>query len=366
MPPADASDEAGATGSVKRVSVDRPPGTDGAVAGRGSFHFSDRYSVFDWGPMPDEIPGKGASLCTTGAHTFETLEDRGVATHYRGVRDPETGTVGRLADCAAAPTEMAVDIGRVPDLPRMTTGRDTDARYDYDAYHAAAGDCFVVPLEVVFRNRVPPGSSLRRRSDPRDHGLDRETWPDGVVDLPDPVVEFSTKYEPTDRYLDREAADRIAGPAAVADLAALARAANAAVTDLASDAGLVHEDGKIECLWVAGDLRVADVTGTLDENRFTADGVALSKEVLREHHRREQGDWVAAVGRAKERHRASDADAGGDWRADAPDPDPLAPATVETAAAMYGAFADAYADGDGDRFDTPPLSAVREDVAALV
>ncbi|PSQ59735.1 phosphoribosylaminoimidazolesuccinocarboxamide synthase [Halobacteriales archaeon SW_7_71_33] len=338
-------------GSVKGVVVDSGP--TGGDPGRGRFRFSDRYSVFDWGPMPDVVPGKGASLCTTGAHTFETLEARDVPTHYRGVRDPATGAVGPPEACAEPPTEMAVDVGRVPDLPE--TG-DCDCDYDYAAYHRAGGDCFVVPLEVVFRNRVPPGSSLRRRFSPREHGLDRETWPDGVVDLPRPVVEFSTKYEPSDRYLDRAAAERVAGPADLDDLERLARAANDAVTDLAAAAGLRHEDGKLECLYVDGDLRVADVTGTLDENRFSVDGAPVSKELLREHHRRAQPEWVDAVKRAKADHD--------DWREHAPDPEPLDPTVVATVADAYGAFADAYA--DGDRFDAPALPAAVDAVADLV
>jgi len=341
-----------AHGSVKSLQVETEPGER---PGRGRFVFSDRYSVFDWGPMPDAIPGKGASLCTTGAYTFETLAERGVPTHYRGVLDPETGAVGPLGDCTRPPTEMAIEVGRVPDLP-VAEDADDATRYDYETYHAAAGDCVVVPLEVVFRNRVPPGSSLRRRSTPREHGLDREDWPDGTVELPRPVVEFSTKYEPADRYLDREEADRIAGPVDVADLERLARGANEVVTDLAAAAGLVHADGKIECLAVDGDPRVADVTGTLDENRFSLDGLPLSKEVLREHHRRTQHEWVEAVAAAKTAHD--------EWRAHAPDPEPLAADVIETVADTYGAFADAYT--EGDRFETPPLPTVADRVAELV
>jgi phosphoribosylaminoimidazole-succinocarboxamide synthase len=36
-------------------------------AGVGRFVFSDRYSVFDWGEMPDLVPNKGAALCLMGA-----------------------------------------------------------------------------------------------------------------------------------------------------------------------------------------------------------------------------------------------------------------------------------------------------------
>ena len=81
--------------SVKDLRVESEPARD--ALGRGVFEFSDRYSVFDWGEMPDSIPGKGASLCTMGAFNFELLETEGVPTHYRGVRTPDGDTVD-LAD----------------------------------------------------------------------------------------------------------------------------------------------------------------------------------------------------------------------------------------------------------------------------
>jgi phosphoribosylaminoimidazole-succinocarboxamide synthase len=119
---------------------------------------------------------------------------------------------------------------------------------DYDAYHDAGGDNYLVPLEVVFRNRVGVGSSLRRRTAPADHGLPFDEWPDEAVSLDEPVVEFSTKYEEQDRYLDREEAARIAGAAALDDLERVARRVNAIVTERADEVGLSHQGGAIECL----------------------------------------------------------------------------------------------------------------------
>ena len=37
------------------------------------FSFSDRYSVFDWGEMPDQIPQKGECLSLMGRFFFEYL-----------------------------------------------------------------------------------------------------------------------------------------------------------------------------------------------------------------------------------------------------------------------------------------------------
>ena len=72
-------------GSVKDLEVINKP--QKGKMGIGRFHFSDRYSVFDWGEMPDHIDGKGAALCLMGACCFEKLEEKGVRTHYRGLVD---------------------------------------------------------------------------------------------------------------------------------------------------------------------------------------------------------------------------------------------------------------------------------------
>ncbi|WP_436347244.1 phosphoribosylaminoimidazolesuccinocarboxamide synthase [Natronorubrum sp. FCH18a] len=312
--------------------------------GEGSFVFTDAYSVFDWGQMPDQIPEKGASLCAMGAYNFELLESEGVPTHYRGV--VENGDLVPLADSSRPPWEMAIDLTQVPDLPNE--GR----KYDYDRYHDAAGENYLIPLEVVFRNRVPVGSSLRRRTDPEDHGLEFESWPEEAVDLEDPIVEFSTKYEEGDRYLDRSEADAIAGRADIEALEDVAREVNRIVTEQAESAGLVHEDGKIECLYYRGEIRVADVVGTFDENRFSYEGTQLSKEVLRQYHKRTQPGWVQAVKAAKAEAKREDV---ADWKSLCEvEPEALEEGVIGTARDLYCAGANAYV--GRELFDAPPLS----------
>jgi phosphoribosylaminoimidazole-succinocarboxamide synthase len=339
--------------SVKEFRVDEPA-TDAAL-GRGAFVFTDDYSVFDWGKMPDEIPDKGASLCTMGAFNFEYLEDHGVPTHYRGVvpdREAdlpadEPVALDAALDAGPAPREMAIDLTQVPALP-FTEGEG----YDYDAYHAAAGENYLVPLEIVFRNRVGVGSSLRARTEPADHGLAMAAWPEAAVDLEAPIVEFSTKYEEQDRYLERGEADRIAGVADVDALEAVAREVNRLVTERAADVGLSHQDGKIECLYYEGEIRVADVVGTFDENRFSYAGQQVSKEVIRQYHKRTQSDWVEAVSAAK-----AEADERGlaDWKALCDrEPDPLEGHVIGLARDLYCAGTNAYVGREA--FDAPDLA----------
>ena len=332
--------------SVKEFRIDEAATAD--QPGRGSFVFTDDYSVFDWGKMPDEIPDKGASLCTMGAFNFQLLEENHVPTHYEGVRTPATDGVvdlGEALEAGVAPEEMVISLTQVPDLP------EHGGEYDYESYHEAAGENYLIPLEIVFRNRVGVGSSLRSRTDPADHGLDFESWPDEPVDLDEPIVEFSTKYEEQDRYLDAAEADRIAGVASLDRLEELALAVNHIVTEQAAEADLVHEDGKIECLYHAGEIRVADVVGTFDENRFSYDGQQVSKEVIRQYHKRTQPEWVTAVSEAKER---ANREGVADWKSLCErSPEPLSESVVGAARDLYCAGTNAYV--GGDVFDAPAL-----------
>ena len=325
--------------SVKEFRVEREP--TATATGRGRFAFTDDYSVFDWGGMPDRIPDKGRSLCTMGAFNFELLESEGVPTHYRGVGPDAVA----LDEAEEAPRELAIDLVQVPDLPFA------DGAYDYDAFHAETGTNYLIPLEIVFRNTVPVGSSLRKRGEPRDYGLDHDSWPDDPVDLPEPVVEFSTKYEEQDRYLDRAEAARIAGAADVDALEDVAREVNRVVTERAEETGFVHEDGKIECCYVDGTVEVADVVGTFDENRFAYEGQEVSKEVVRQYYKRAHPEWVEAVSAAK-----AEADRRGvaDWRSLCDvDPNPLPEDVITAVADMYAAGANAYT---GDAwFDAPDV-----------
>ncbi|WP_129112884.1 phosphoribosylaminoimidazolesuccinocarboxamide synthase [Halegenticoccus tardaugens] len=326
--------------SVKEFRIEAEP-TETEL-GRGRFVFTDDYSVFDWGTMPDEIPGKGASLCTMGAFNFELLDLNHVPTHYRGV--VEDGEVKELGEATEPPREMTIDLVRAPNL-RYNAG------YDYDAFYEAVGNNYLIPLEIVFRNTVPVGSSLRKRADPADVGLDFDEWPTEAVDLPEPIVEFSTKFEEQDRYLAREEADEIAGAADIDRLEELALAVNHILTERAARAGLVHEDGKIECLYHDGSIEVADVVGTFDENRFSYDGQEVSKEVVRQYYGREQPDWVEAVAAAK-----VEADDRGiaDWRdLCGTEPTALPDPVVRAVADLYAAGANAYTESEW--FDAPEI-----------
>jgi phosphoribosylaminoimidazole-succinocarboxamide synthase len=266
-------------GSVKDLEVIKSPTPD--VMGVGRFHFSDRYSVFDWGEMPDHIPGKGAALCLMGAYCFEHLEERGIKTHYKGLVDSNGKTISFKQ--ANQPTNIMevclVNIYR----PETRTNAQGKLEYDYSAYIPKLKNC-LIPLEIIYRNGLPEGSSVFRRLEQgkttlKELGLDH--YPQPGERFTKPIFDVSTKLEQTDRYLSWEEAKKIAclTDQELIEIKAVLAKVNDIITEIASRGGLINEDGKIELAFDdQRKLMVVDVVGTLDECRFTYDGLHVSKK----------------------------------------------------------------------------------------
>lgn len=277
-------------GSVKDLEISQESTKNDS--GHGIFHFSDRYSVFDWGEMPKNIDRKGEALALMGAHTFEVVEQEGIETHYKGM--DEEGEIKKLAELENPSAKMHVELVNViePDFK--------DGEYDYTKLHNSSADNYLIPLEIIYRNRIPKGSSARRRYDPQELNLDIDEWPDEPVSLKDPILEASTKLEEQDRYIDDEEAERISGMS-LQKIYEMTDEINQIITERAEKVGLRHDDGKFEFLYRDGEVILGDVAGTFDEARFTFDGVQVSKEVLRQAYKKEQPEWVEEVKEAKEK-----------------------------------------------------------------
>jgi phosphoribosylaminoimidazole-succinocarboxamide synthase len=296
-------------GSVKDLEIVKKPTRD--IMGIGRFHFSDRYSVFDWGEMPDHIEGKGEALCMMGAYCFEKLEGIGVRTHYRGLVD-ETGKVVRFKELKRPTSTMEVNLVNVykPET-RKSQGK---LEYDYSLYTSDLKN-YLIPLEIIYRNGLPEGSSVFKRLEQRkvttkDLGLDH--YPEPGERLAKPIFDVSTKLEETDRYVTWEEAKEIAGLTSqeTISIKTVLSKVNKVISEIASSARLENEDGKIE---LAFDnerrLMVVDVVGTLDECRFTYDGMHVSKEIARQFYKKT--GWYRDVEEAK---KTAETRGTKDWR----------------------------------------------------
>jgi phosphoribosylaminoimidazole-succinocarboxamide synthase len=264
--------------------------------------------------MPDHIPHKGEAIAVLGAYFFEKLEGLGIPTHYVGL--VEDGKVRRLGELARPSDALEVKILRV-----VKPALDGD-RYDYSMYRKEERG-FLIPLEVIYRNALPQGSSVFRRlangqTTYRELGLSTE--PKAGQRLDPPILDVSTKLEITDRYMSWAEAQEIAALSdeEVTGLKELAQRIDDIITDEFGKLGLVNEDGKIE---VGFDhqrrLMLVDVLGTLDECRFTYEGIPVSKEIARIHYR--NTPWYEAVETAKKKDRQN-------WKGICElQPDPLPP-----------------------------------------
>jgi phosphoribosylaminoimidazole-succinocarboxamide synthase len=282
---------------VKDLELIRKPTPESMGVGR--FHFSDRYSVFDWGEMPDQIEGKGAALCMMGAYCFNKLEEQSIRTHCRGLVGPDGEVVG-FKDLRQPSSIMEVCIANVykPEV-RSEQGKLV---YDYSAYTPKLRNC-LIPLEIIYRNGLPEGSSVFKRLEQgkmtyEDLGLDH--YPKPGERFTKPIFDVSTKLEQTDRYLTWEEAKAIAGLTnieMIAVKAVLARV-NGTISEMACHAKLENEDGKIELSFDQNrTLMVVDVVGTLDECRFTYEGFHVSKEIARQFYKKTQ--WYQDIEEAK-------------------------------------------------------------------
>jgi phosphoribosylaminoimidazole-succinocarboxamide synthase len=272
-------------GSVKDLQIIQKPTQSNMGVGR--FLFSDRYSVFDWGEMPDHIEGKGAALCLMGAYCFEQLKTMGVKTHYKGLVN-EQGKAVKIKELKAPSNIMEVAIVNV--FKPKTNLSDGKIVHDYSMYTPTLKNC-LIPLEIIYRNGLPEGSSVFKRLAQgkvtlADLGLDRQPIPGET--LTNPIFDVSTKLEETDRYIKWTEAKKIAGltDQELANVKDVLLKADETITKTAQNADLKNEDGKIELAFDdKRKLMLVDVLGTLDECRFTYKGLHVSKEVARQFYK---------------------------------------------------------------------------------
>ncbi|MBS7621609.1 phosphoribosylaminoimidazolesuccinocarboxamide synthase [Candidatus Bathyarchaeota archaeon] len=338
-------------GSVKDLEVVKKPTK--TQMGIGRFHFSDRYSVFDWGEMPDHIDGKGAALCLMGAYCFERLEEKGIRTHYRGLVD-EKGRVVRFDELEKPTNVMEFHLVNVYKPKAYVEGK---LKYDYSVYTSRLKN-FLIPLEIIYRNGLPEGSSVFKRLEQglvklEDLGLDH--YPKPGERLAKPIFDVSTKFEESDRYLTWREAQQLTclTDNELDEIKAILLKVDETITEVAAKANLVNEDGKIE---LAFDdkrrLMVADVIGTLDECRFTYQGLHVSKEIARIYYRRTE--WAKQVEQAKQKAKEQGVK---DWRKLVKvKPPKLEPELKTLISQMYMAAANEIT--GKKMFDTPSLAEI--------
>jgi phosphoribosylaminoimidazole-succinocarboxamide synthase len=278
--------------------------------------------------MPDHIPNKGKSLCISAAYFFEKLESMGIKTHYLGL--VEDGQLKRISNVKGPVDIMEVKLLRVLKPPKTADG------YDYSDYKKEDNN-FLVPLEVIFRNSLPAGSSIFKRLEKRELELKElklEKMPIPGENLEKPFLDVSTKLEESDRYLGWKEAQEIArlSDNELEEIRKITLLINELIGQEANKIGLKYEDGKIEFGFdEEKSLLLVDVLGTLDECRFTFKGMPISKEITRLYYRKTS--WFKELVEVKKRDKLS-------WRSKVNlSPPPLPARLKELISMAYCAFA---------------------------
>ncbi len=333
-------------GSVKNLSVIEEP-TE-SKSGVGLFEFSDRYSVFDWGEMPDHIPNKGSSLAIITSHFFEILRKRAIPNHYLGVVvDGETFDFNKI--------DKPFNIIKVK-LVRVIKPEIKNKVYDYSVYKNISKN-FLIPMECIYRNSVPEGSSFWERYNRGEIKYECEITPD--VPLEKPILDVSTKLEETDRYMSWDEAKEISNLDLdqIEEIKSLLSNVSNIITEETKKAGIINQDGKLEfAIDDRGFIMVVDALGTLDECRFLFNGIALSKEILRKHYRKSK--WYKEVKKAKEKKEK-------DWKSLVKvQPDPLPVKLKNVVSQMYQSVANLIS--EKEFFDVPSLDKIVKKLSSLV
>ena len=292
--------------STKNLHVVEPP-TE-TKEGIGVFEYADHYTVFHYGRMPDPIPGKGEAICRMAVVNFTMLEAAGVRTHFR-----------RLI----APNKIEFTLARLPD-PAARPLTPSSGNY-------------LIPLQVLFRNELPPGSSVHRRLaagklTPADVGLDKV--PAIGEKLGQPLIEYATTRDDVNRFISPGEAQRLAGldDEQFDAMRKTTLKVNEVLTGHAAKIGLSHCDGKVEYL-LTGDreLVLADSPGTPDESRLMFNGVHCGKQILR--------DWYVRSGHEIPVSRLISE---GVPRSEWPKPAPLPPAFLPVMTDLYQSLSEAW------------------------
>ncbi|MBC7712735.1 MAG: hypothetical protein H7177_05325 [Rhizobacter sp.] len=299
------------------------------------FEFSDRYSVFDWGEMPDQLEDKGKTLAIMGKSFFNYLSRPG---NWQNIFTTpvlkETFSADYLAGLEnsalfkkysrhglnhhAVLNEASWDNAtlEVKNIKILRPSFD-DETYGYEVYKNKPVNA-LVPLEVIFRLGLANGNSLSKRL-----GSDAAKWKEFGFDsvqengklLKTPMIDFSTKLERGDRYLDYSEAKSIAGLNDVewSDLQTMTHLIALNLFCFHHELGLELWDGKIEVGFVEGvngnrEFMLVDSIG-IDELRLLYKGKSFSKEFLRETYK--GSDWYKNLEAAKRDSLVS----GGDFKA---------------------------------------------------
>jgi len=295
--------------SVKQINIIEAP-TDYS-AGEADFKALKVFSVFDVGRMEPTEPLDNSTITLMAGYNFELLREHGINSHYLGLVTED----GQLVD-----TKYCIKNGITPDKLRLQFVNRMkpvfiDGDWDYSMFKDPTVNNYVQPMEFIQRNSLPAASSLWGRIERgevslSDFGLPNLKPGDAVPEELIPLLDYSTKFEPEDRYVRASEAQRLLGVSdeRFTQIKDTLRKTSIIMTDYAASRGFKREDGKFELIVVPTGDGIADILGdavcTWHEDRLvTPQGLGISKQRIRDKIVELNPEWYQEVKAAKKQAR---------------------------------------------------------------
>jgi len=300
--------------SVKEIGILRRPTKD--RYGRADFTYQGVYSVFDRGTIKPPVPLDNSTVCIQGGFNFEKLEKEGIPTHYLGLINfnGEKIRSSEIPSCVRHPpvTTRLKFVNRI--MPKFHEGE-----WDYGMFGSNAEvKNYVHPIEFMVRNELPESSSVWGRVDRGEITLQDLGLPNGFKKgdlIPEdlkPILDYSTKFEPEDRYISADEARRLLNMSEerFENINNLSRKISRHNTELAASRGFKRLDGKYEYICIPDlfdgnpqDVLADEVCTWHSDRIVTLDGFPISKQNIRNKVKKKNPLWFEDLDNAKLRAR---------------------------------------------------------------
>jgi len=243
----------------------------------------------------------------------------GAKTHHVGMLDAKTGAV---ASEGLPENESTYNVVRRYDVKKPPLVKLLGhPLYDYAQFPGM--DKYVVPLEVIVRFGLTSGSSVYKKylklgSDAQKKAFQQELGVDGELEawqyLRQPIIDFTSKFEPEDRGVTKQEAILMSGLEAgqFVDLGKLAVLGAWVVRNMVEEMGLRLWDLKWEFARDGDDLVFVD---TIDTDSIRATGEAergghkfaihFNKQAMRDYYEIAHPDWIKGINDAKSKARST-------------------------------------------------------------
>lgn len=291
--------------SVKEINIIKE--ATNTEVGIADFKYRPVFSVFDIGTIIPPLELDNSTINLMQAFNFKILKENEIETHYLGLIGNNFENIS-IED--AISKKLKPTISRVKFVNRLAPTFIAGA-WDYSNFKNTPANNFVLPLEFISRNILSKNSSVWKRIEDGELKISDLNLPDNFKkgdSVPKelaPILDFSTKFEPDDRYVSKLEALNILGVNnnTFDKINKITVIASKLMTSYAESRDFVREDGKVEYIKIFEEgvekILLADAVCTWHEDRLLFNGFNISKQLIRNKIKELNPKWYEEIQLAK-------------------------------------------------------------------